>query len=249
VRGTTIAFIAVAGLGVVVLATGLRLDARFGCTNDLSAWAVLRSIASAEEEIRNAAKIDVDRDGSGEFGFPGELSGATPLPGCTEAIDAPVLSGAFRTVTPDGRVQRSGYFIRVWLPDAHGDGVAEVGAPPPPPPPPPPPGVWPCCCSGPPRPLRPARAAPTDRVDPKLASKKWCAYAWPATYGRSGSRTFFIDQDGRDLCVDDPRYSGENGPLPGAAFAGGGTLCITGATRDGVRGQDGNVWLPASPRR
>ena len=50
-----------------------------------------------------------------------------PLPGRGRVLNPPVLSGAFRTLNKDGCASRSGYFIRVWLPDAAGDGVPEAG--------------------------------------------------------------------------------------------------------------------------
>jgi hypothetical protein len=87
------------------------------------------------------------------------------------------------------------------------------------------------------------RTAVNDRVDPRLAAERWCAYAWPVVYGRSGRLTFFVDQDGDVRCTDDPRYSGDSGPLPGAAFADGGPESIVGTVPDaGAASQDGNVW-------
>jgi hypothetical protein len=106
---------------------------------------------------------------------------------------------------------------------------------------------------GPPQPPPPGRDPSSDRVDPVLASRRWCAYAWPVEYGRTGLRTFVIDQDGNELCVDDPRYSGPNGPAPGAAFIGGSATSIMGELGAGARANDGNVWteygMSKSPRR
>jgi hypothetical protein len=42
--------------------------------------------------------------------------------------------------------------------------------------------------------------------------------------------------------VDDARYSGDRGPSPGAAFAAGGALSITGVAAADRIAQDGNVW-------
>ena len=64
---------------------------------------------------------------AGEFGFLAELSGAVALPGGDRPIDEPYLSTAFRVVRPDGAVSRSGYRIRVFLPDATGQAIAEPG--------------------------------------------------------------------------------------------------------------------------
>jgi len=52
-----------------------------------------------------------------------------------------------------------------------------------------------------------------------------------------------VNQDGADLCVDDPRYSGDAGPEPGAALRGGGLSSILGSTpTGGATSQDGNAW-------
>lgn len=48
--------------------------------------------------------------------------------------------------------------------------------------------------------------------------------------------------------MDDPRYSGDRGPEPGAAYAGGGLSSIAGDARAGAPAQDGNVWRPYGAR-
>jgi hypothetical protein len=211
--------------------------------NDTSAWASLRNICSSEREFRRGAHVDMDGDGVGEFGTLAELSGAVPLPD-GHVLNPPVLSGAFRSVDLDGSVPRSGYRIRVFLPAESGDGVREPGfaLPPAHPRAKGEPHCSPSAPVGPPSPRRAGRDRVTDRVDPARASTKWCAYAWPVEYERTGRLTFVIDQDGNELRTDDPRYSGDNGPLPGAAFAGGGALSIVGDLARGVRAQDGNLW-------
>jgi len=70
---------------------------------------------------------------------------------------------------------------------------------------------------------------------------RWCAYAWPETRD-GGSRTLFIDVDRTIHFTTDSRYSGDDGPEPGAAYVSGGPTNISGVTASGVRGQDGNVW-------
>jgi hypothetical protein len=81
-------------------------------------------------------------------------------------------------------------------------------------------------------------------VDPALAEQRWCAYAWPADHGNTGSLTLFIDQEGTILCTDDARYSGDRGPEPGAAYGSGGLASITGQARADAKAQDGNIWRP-----
>jgi len=95
--------------------------------NDLSAWATLRNIWSAQSELRQAKRIDTDRDGEGEFGYLAELSGRAALPGSDRGLTTPYMGTAFRIVRPDGAVARAGYRFRVFLPAADGTGVREPG--------------------------------------------------------------------------------------------------------------------------
>ena len=79
-------------------------------------------------------------------------------------------------------------------------------------------------------------------VHDDLAETTWCMYAWPAEYGKTGTRTFMVNQAGDVVATDSSAYSGKNGPRPGAAFRDGGSENINGYTAIGVPGQDGNVW-------
>lgn len=118
---------------VLALLAAAAAVPRFGpcCVmrNDLGAWATLRSIGSAQSELREAKRIDTDRDGTGEFGYLAELSGRAALPGGDRALSTPYLGTAFRVVRPDGAVARAGYRFRVFLPAADGTGVREPGTP------------------------------------------------------------------------------------------------------------------------
>ena len=192
-------------------------------SNDGSAYFTLLNICAIEREFRASRCIDADGDGIGEFGTLAELSGGAELLGKSHVLNPPLLSGAFRTIALDGFARRSGYRIRVYLPDAAGNGVHESG-------------LLPSSSK------LPSRDRATDLVDPKLASRRWCAYAWPEEHERSGRRTFVIDQDGTALCTIDPRYSGDHGPLPGAAFVAGGSSSIVGRLARGAAAQDGNLW-------
>lgn len=245
-QAALLGFVAVAVIASAALA--LPWTRSTGCRNDVRVAASLRNIWSSEQEFQRRARVDLDRDGVGEFAYLSELSGATALPGGIVFLNPPLLSGAYRTARADGTVGRSGYRIRVWLPDSAGDGVHEFG----PPPEPPGPQRKRCCDpdapATPPRPPRAVRDSATDRVAPALAARRWCAYAWPSEHGRTGSTTLFIDQDGVVLWTEDSRSTGDQGPDPGAAFVHGGLRSISGETGDGARAQDGNVWSSRMPR-
>jgi prepilin-type N-terminal cleavage/methylation domain-containing protein len=146
------------------------LSARLNA-NETAAIATLRNLSSAQAQFQAGAKIDVDEDGSGEFGFFGELSGAVavrgPNGGTLAAIDPPVLSAAFRSVN-NSVVTRSGYIFQMYLPDANGVGLAEAAD----------------------------GGATGVAVDADNCETTWCCYAWPANYGTSGNRVFFVNQQG-----------------------------------------------------
>jgi len=86
-------------------------------------------------------------------------------------------------------------------------------------------------------------SADAAQVDAPLAESTWCCYAWPVEYGRTGKRTFFINQMGDILAVDHDGYSGAKGPGPDAAFeAGKGPGRIVEAAALDAKGADGNRW-------
>ena len=120
-------------------------------------------------------------------------------------------------MSADGEVSRSGYLYAVYLPDAAGDGVKEAGG----------------------------GGMPAGGVDADVTETTWCAYAWPANYGNTGNRTFFVNQGGDIVTSEDSTYAGPNaGPDPESAFGGTGTS-ITGNTATGMTGRDGNFWRQA----
>jgi len=85
----------------------------------------------------------------------------------------------------------------------------------------------------------------TGDVDAGKAETVWCCYAWPVEYGKTGTRTFFVNQFGDVLAADHKGYSGANGPAADAAFRPGATKGrITGEAAIDAAGNDGNSWKP-----
>ena len=82
--------------------------------------------------------------------------------------------------------------------------------------------------------------------DSDLSETTWCAYAFPASYSASGSRTFFVNQAGDITATDDAQYEGKDAveeETAGSAFiAGGSVKSITGRVAIGTTGRDGNLW-------
>ncbi len=191
--------------------------------NSVGAVATLRSLAQQQTEFSERSLCDVDHDGTGEYGYFRELSGAAAIRRGSETpstagreLSAALLSGAFRMLNANGEVSRSGYLFRLFLPDADGNGIGESGD---------------------------DATAATHAVDPDNAERFWCAYAWPSNHGTSGNQTLFVNQDGRITASDDPRYSGHRGgPPPGAALTAGGLDAITGPHAYKTVGQDGGTW-------
>ena len=179
--------------------------------NETAAIATLRNIISAQAQFQQGAKADTDNDGTGEYGGFVELSGSA-AGRMAAVLTPPVLSGAFRVLNVNGEVSRSGYFFRMFLPNAAGVGIGE-----------------------------PQTGYTAAMVNADLSETTWCAYAWPVNYQQSGNRTFFTNQGGDLIGTEAAAYSGTGaGPASDAAFQVAGS--ITGSVAIGVAGADGNTW-------
>jgi prepilin-type N-terminal cleavage/methylation domain-containing protein len=197
--------------------------------NETSAISTLRNITSCQGQFQVSAKADCDVDGTGEFGMFRELSGAAAVRTAgtgdntgagASTLNPPVLSGAFRTMNPANEVSRSGYLFKMVLPGAAGIAVCETAS-----------GTF----------------LPAAGVDNDLAETTWCAYAWPASYGNSGNRTFFVNQGGDITATELSTYSATGiftSANAGRAFAGaaGVSAIVTGRQAIGTRGRDGQLW-------
>jgi prepilin-type N-terminal cleavage/methylation domain-containing protein len=183
-------------------------------SNETAAIATLRNIISAQSQFQSTARADENNNGVGEYGSFGEMSGSVGVRGGS-ILNPPVLSTAFRSVNAS-RVSRSGYFYQMFLPLATGAGQAEQAT-----------GGYPAA-----------------QLDPDVSETTWCAYAWPANYGNSGNRTFFVNQGGDIIATESSTYSGATGPAANSAFTGAGAT-ITGNAATGSTGRDGNFWKQA----
>ena len=217
--------IVVAVLAIVVAIAIPRFLRSRVSSNESAAIATLRSLVAAQAEIRSAAEIDSDADGTGEYGYLGELSGRAPLrisaagrpargAAGSDELDPAVLSSAFGEVT-GGVLERQGYRFQVWLPGAavagRIPGIAEA----------------------------PAGGAGVPLPDPDHGELLYCIYAWPAERGESGRRSFFTNQEGHLLrCEEGPEAPGFS-----EAFSVGGDM--GSALRVGTPGgEQGTVWVP-----
>lgn len=194
-------------------------------SNEASVIVTMREIASAQIRFQASARADTDADGTGEFGFLKELTGAAGVRADARGralgapLAPPLLPGSLRLLDGDGQLVRAGYFFRIFLPDAGGCGVGETQ-------------IFP---------------VPTP-VDPQRAESTWCCYAWPVNQGTSGGRTFFVNQSGALTWTEDDRYTKSRafhlGDCGAALLRTRDPLTdITGQAAVGTKGRDGNLWF------
>jgi prepilin-type N-terminal cleavage/methylation domain-containing protein len=194
------------------------LSARLNA-NESAAIATLKNISSGQSQCQASGVIDVNRNGSGEYGFFGELSGRTEVRASALRITPPVLSTAFGNVD-NSRVSRSGYLFQMYLPNAAGAGVAE----------------------------QPTGGDPLNagNVDPGQAETLWCCYAWPQVQGNSGKRTFFVNQSGDVLATLGAAlaYNGTTSmPVCSAAYSAAASAFMSSPVAANTLAQDGNAWV------
>lgn len=177
---------AMKGTGRSASILGFELPSLFGLNStprqsgiEASAMATLRELARVQDRAREEVLVDRDQDGVGEYAFLGELIDRLPE-GDDDGVHTPIeFPDFFRTASPEGILERGGYLFNVYLPAA-GLGGYDRGA------------------------------SQADRVPiaVDLAEFTWRAYAWPADTEVTGSRTFYLDQNGVILAQDATPYRG-----------------------------------------
>lgn len=160
--------------------------------NESAAIATMKNLSSSQAQVQASGVIDANGNGAGEYGYFQELSGVrnvkTGQPASgegTSRVTPPVLSGAFGNLaaiaTNQAGILRSGYYFQMYLPGANASWLAED-----------------------------ERGKAFPAVDAAQAEVLWAAYAWPASFGNSGKRAFFVNQAGDVLQSSNAvtRYSG-----------------------------------------
>lgn len=194
------------------------LSARLNA-NESAAIATLKNISSGQSQCQASGVIDTNNNGSGEYGYFGELSGRTTVRGGTQRISPPVLSTAFGNVAA-ARVSRSGYLFQMFLPDTTAQGIAEDA-------------------TG-------GDTGNDNGVDAGQSETLWCCYAWPQVQGNSGKRTFFVNQSGDVLATNGATvaYNGTTTPCTyDVAFSAAASAAMSSAVAANTVGQDGNTWV------
>ncbi|MEE9392437.1 MAG: DUF2950 family protein [Planctomycetota bacterium] len=212
---------------IAAIAVPNLLSARLAA-NESNAIATLRNLVSAQAQLQQMGLMDADTDGTGEYGYFGDLSGLYNLgqhagaAASVNLVDPPLLGASFRNVNGDGRIVRGGYIFQIFLPDDAGDGVVEDGG------------------------------ATVFAVDADNCEVAWCCYAWPIDFANTGRRAFFVNQSGEILATGNASdlYSGDGAglfPTAGDAFAGtvdeaATDVAIMVPLSPGTATTDGVVW-------
>jgi len=204
---------------IAAIAVPNLISARLSA-NESAAIATLKNIAAAQAQCKASGVIDVNDNGSGEYGFFGEIGGATLVRGGVVRIDPNILSTAFGNVA-NSRVLRSGYVYQMFLPGSSGQGIAEQSS-----------GGDPGNTLG---------------VDPNRAEVTWCCYAWPQSYERSGTRTFFVNHRGDLLATNGAvlPYDQSSSTMPtfSAACLSATSLTLSSPVATNTLASDGNRWV------
>jgi hypothetical protein len=200
--------------------------------NESAAISTLRSLTSAQAQLQSSGAIDTDGDGSGEYGFFGELSGADPVrvsaagaaaagTAGTDELNPAVLSGAFGNVA-GSQVTRSGYIFQMYLPGA-GSPAAPIAED---------------ATGG-------ATAGPFP--DPDNGEVLWACYAWPVAANQTGNRVFFTNQEGDIYQMNNriatPYEGAAGGPASDAIFSVAADMGSPLGV-NGVAATDANTWVP-----
>ncbi len=187
--------------------------------NESAAIATLKNISSGQSQCQASGVIDVNGNGSGEYGFFAELAGAVTVRGGSARITPAVLSKTFGELN-GSRIHRSGYVFQMFLPDAMGKAVAED-----------PDG---------------GDVRDDNGVDAPQAETLWCCYAWPRSSGQSGRRAFFVNQCGDVLATNGAARSYEGSARAvqwDAAFAASDSSGMANPVAANTVGHDGNTWV------
>ena len=187
--------------------------------NESAAIATLKNISSGQAQCQASGVIDVNANGAGEYGFFGELAGSATVRGSRAPVSPLLLSTAFAEIV-NSRVVRSGYVFQMFLPGKDRQGIAEDPAG--------------------------GDAQNDNGVDATLAETLWCCYAWPQDQGRSGRRSFFINQSG-DVLATNGAVAGYDGASLACPWKAAYQACMSCTMDTGVAantvGVDGNTWV------
>ena len=224
-------------VGIIAIVSSLavpKLLAARVSADEAAAISTLRTISSAQGQVKSSGAIDTDGDGNGEYGYFAELAGTVPMRvasaagpaagGVHDKLFPTVLPSAFGTVA-NSLVTRAGYDFQVWLPGATMGGLT--------------PGIAEDAGGG-------KIAAPFP--DPDNGEILWCCYAWPMQTNGAGNRAFCINQEGDMLQCLNRNPTPYSGTTKTPAFDE--AYKVLGDMGSGLRigapagGHDNTIWVP-----
>ncbi|MHC4921049.1 MAG: DUF2950 family protein, partial [Planctomycetota bacterium] len=211
---------------IAAIAVPFVVSARI-TANEAAAISTLKTIGTAQLEVRSGNWIDSDFNGVGEYGFLQELSGVRNTrvdsdgdgvvdSEGTSTLSPPMLASSFGALDSRGQHRRSGYIFRLYLPRSNLRWEGE-------------------------------RATNTRyrRISTVHAESYWAVYAWPQSYGGTGKRAFFVNQTGQILyCTNDgTRYGGNRRPDSSAVIVPGSrNRGMAGPVAVNAEGSDRDIW-------
>ena len=95
-------------------------------TNERTVVAALRTIATAQQNFKAGLNVDWNGDGAPEFGWLGEMTGVKLPRGAAEPIRPTLMGASLSSLDASGIVEYHGYLFCLYLPDAAGQGLAEI---------------------------------------------------------------------------------------------------------------------------
>jgi prepilin-type N-terminal cleavage/methylation domain-containing protein len=197
-------------------------------SNETACIGTLRTLSTSQSQFQSAAIVDVDGDGTGEFGWLQELAGTanyrTNAGVSTNPASPAFITSVLGTTAENnsGVAGKSGYQFLMYLPTSAGPATDEIT------------GVG-----------NPVTADANDQ------EVRFACYGWPASLGNSGNRAFVVSQQGEVFSTankDFQNYGGTtiaDAPDPGAAFIGDDPPNLDGTLITGTDADDGQTWLPA----
>ncbi len=181
-----------------------------------SAVGTLKSLSTSQEQFKQQAMVDQDRDGIGEYATFQEMCGTVPCRQSRMVADPTFMSANFGRTAAEGtlgQAVKSGFHFLIYLPDALGI----------------------------PRPEAEAIRRGVVPLDALRQETHWVAYAWPVDE-TAGTRLFVVNQEGQVYAADNAAngYAWDRVPLGDAAFGAHGD--ITGPILEGEPTVTRDVW-------
>lgn len=159
--------------------------------NEDAAIDMLRNLATAQSQFQSNCVVDQDEDKIGEYGFLQELAGIMNPRGKTEPLQPGYIAPTFVESIHEGVILYHGYYFYCYLPGAE-TAIGEAEG------------------------IGNIAAASADQQE-----SRYVIYAWPVEYGKTGNRTFVINQAGEVHYGWESGYSLANKPAAHDAFLAG----------------------------